>query len=139
MAQIRHALNTRRDDDFAAWYQDVISSAEMAEESGVRGCMVIRPWGFGIWERMQRLLDDGKLDPEHYRRLFIHVIDAQDEMMRLGESSKMNAEWDFLHHLFKIGRQTTDRWLTEAYDQLGTRSTVDTRAMFQGLGAQHHG
>ena len=30
----------------------------MAEESGVRGCMVIRPWGFGIWERMQRLLDD---------------------------------------------------------------------------------
>ena len=58
MPNIRHALNTRREDDFAAWYQDVISSAEMAEESGVRGCMVIRPWGFGIWERMQRLLDD---------------------------------------------------------------------------------
>ena len=37
MPNIRHALNTRRDDDFAAWYQDVISSAEMAEESGVRG------------------------------------------------------------------------------------------------------
>ena len=58
MAQIRHALNTKRDDDFAAWYQEVISAAEMAEESGVRGCMVIRPWGYGIWERMQRLLDD---------------------------------------------------------------------------------
>ncbi|PZT92195.1 MAG: proline--tRNA ligase [Citromicrobium sp.] len=58
MAQIRHALNARRADDFAAWYQEVISAAEMAEESGVRGCMVIRPWGFGIWERMQRLLDD---------------------------------------------------------------------------------
>ena len=58
MAQIRHALNTKRADDFAAWYQEVISAAEMAEESGVRGCMVIRPWGFGIWERMQRLLDD---------------------------------------------------------------------------------
>ena len=58
MAQIRHALNTRRDDDFAAWYQEVIAAAEMAEESGVRGCMVIRPWGYGIWERMQRLLDD---------------------------------------------------------------------------------
>ncbi len=57
-ANIRHALNTRRDDDFAAWYQDVISAADMAEESGVRGCMVIKPWGFGIWERMQRLLDD---------------------------------------------------------------------------------
>ena len=58
MAQIRHALNVKRADDFAAWYQEVISAAEMAEESGVRGCMVIRPWGFGIWERMQRLLDD---------------------------------------------------------------------------------
>ena len=58
MAQIRHALNTKREDDFAAWYQEVISAAEMAEESGVRGCMVIRPWGYGIWERIQRLMDD---------------------------------------------------------------------------------
>ncbi|WP_126172814.1 aminoacyl--tRNA ligase-related protein [Altericroceibacterium xinjiangense] len=55
---IRHALSTRREDDFAAWYQEVISAADMAEESGVRGCMVIKPWGWGIWERMQRLLDD---------------------------------------------------------------------------------
>ncbi len=58
MAQIRHALTTRRSDDFAAWYQEVITAADMAEESGVRGCMVIKPWGYGIWERMQRLLDD---------------------------------------------------------------------------------
>ena len=58
MAQIRHALSTKRADDFAAWYQDVITAADMAEESGVRGCMVIKPWGWGIWERMQRLLDD---------------------------------------------------------------------------------
>ncbi|WAT18354.1 proline--tRNA ligase [Aurantiacibacter sp. MUD11] len=58
MSAIRHALNTKREDDFAAWYQEVISAADMAEESGVRGCMVIKPWGYGIWERMQRLLDD---------------------------------------------------------------------------------
>ncbi|WP_375291363.1 proline--tRNA ligase [Qipengyuania sp.] len=58
MAQIRHALSTKRADDFAAWYQEVITAADMAEESGVRGCMVIKPWGWGIWERMQRLLDD---------------------------------------------------------------------------------
>jgi prolyl-tRNA synthetase len=58
VAQIRHALTTRRADDFAAWYQDVITAADLAEESGVRGCMVIKPWGWGIWERMQRLLDD---------------------------------------------------------------------------------
>ncbi len=58
MSAIRHALSTTREDDFAQWYQEVISEAEMAEESGVRGCMVIRPWGFGIWERIQRLMDD---------------------------------------------------------------------------------
>ncbi|GMM94360.1 proline--tRNA ligase [Qipengyuania sp. MTN3-11] len=58
MSTIRHALQIKREDDFAAWYQEVITAADMAEESGVRGCMVIKPWGYGIWERMQRLLDD---------------------------------------------------------------------------------
>jgi prolyl-tRNA synthetase len=57
MSTIRHALNIKREDDFAQWYQEVISAAGMAEESGVRGCMVIKPWGWGIWERMQHLLD----------------------------------------------------------------------------------
>lgn len=57
MSAIRHALSIKREDDFAAWYQEVISAADMAEESGVRGCMVIKPWGYGIWERIQRLLD----------------------------------------------------------------------------------
>ncbi|MDR7103253.1 proline--tRNA ligase [Croceicoccus sp. BE223] len=55
---IRHALDVTREADFAAWYQAVIAQADMAEESGVRGCMVIKPWGWGIWERIQRLLDD---------------------------------------------------------------------------------
>ena len=55
---IKHALPVTRDADFAAWYQAVIAEADMAEESGVRGCMVMRPWGYGIWERIQRLLDD---------------------------------------------------------------------------------
>jgi prolyl-tRNA synthetase len=55
---IKHALSTSRAADFAGWYQEVIAAADMAEESGVRGCMVIRPWGYGIWERIQRLMDD---------------------------------------------------------------------------------
>jgi len=55
---IKHALPVTREADFSAWYQSVISEADLAEESGVRGCMVIRPWGYGIWERIQRLLDD---------------------------------------------------------------------------------
>ena len=55
---MKHALSVTREQDFAAWYQAVIAEADLAEESGVRGCMVIRPWGYGIWERIQRLLDD---------------------------------------------------------------------------------
>jgi len=57
-AKIKHALTTTREGDFAQWYQEVIAEAEMAEESGVRGCMVIKPWGYGIWERIQKLMDE---------------------------------------------------------------------------------
>ena len=54
---IKHALNVTRTQNFASWYQEVISEGDLAEESGVRGCMVIRPWGYGIWERIQKLMD----------------------------------------------------------------------------------
>jgi prolyl-tRNA synthetase len=54
---MKHALNTSRAQNFAAWYQEVIAEADLAEESGVRGCMVIKPWGYGIWERIQKLMD----------------------------------------------------------------------------------
>jgi prolyl-tRNA synthetase len=54
---MKHALSVTRQQNFAAWYQEVISEADLAEESGVRGCMVIRPWGYGIWERIQKLMD----------------------------------------------------------------------------------
>jgi prolyl-tRNA synthetase len=57
ISNIKHALPVTRAQDFAAWYQAVISEADLAEESGVRGCMVIRPWGYGIWERIQKLMD----------------------------------------------------------------------------------
>jgi prolyl-tRNA synthetase len=51
------AITPRREEDFPEWYQQVIRAAELAEPSDVRGCMVIRPWGYGIWENMQRQLD----------------------------------------------------------------------------------
>ena len=49
---------TKRSDDYNQWYIDVVMRAEMADYAPVRGCMVIRPWGYAIWERMQRALDD---------------------------------------------------------------------------------
>src|SRR6187401_2051349 len=49
---------TTREADFSAWYNEVVLRAELADYSPVRGCMVIRPICYGIWERMQRALDD---------------------------------------------------------------------------------
>lgn len=56
-AAAKTAITPRRENDFPEWYQQVIRAAELAESSDVRGCMVIRPWGYGIWENMQRQLD----------------------------------------------------------------------------------
>ena len=50
------ALTTRAA-DFSAWYNELIARAELADYSPVRGCMVIRPNGYAIWEQMQRALD----------------------------------------------------------------------------------
>jgi prolyl-tRNA synthetase len=49
---------TTRAEDFSAWYNELVLKSELADYSPVRGCMVIRPNGYGIWERMQRALDD---------------------------------------------------------------------------------
>ena len=49
---------TKRSEDYSQWYIDIVTRAEMADYAPVRGCMVIRPWGYAVWERMQRALDD---------------------------------------------------------------------------------
>jgi prolyl-tRNA synthetase len=51
------AITPTREQDYPEWYQQVIKAAELAENSPVRGCMVIKPWGYGIWENLQREFD----------------------------------------------------------------------------------
>ncbi|MEI8365273.1 MAG: proline--tRNA ligase [Parachlamydiaceae bacterium] len=51
------AITPTRSQDYPEWFQQVVKHADMAENSPVRGCMVIKPWGYGIWEHMQRQLD----------------------------------------------------------------------------------
>ena len=68
------AISVTRENNFPKWYQEVIKEADMAENSGVRGCMVIKPWGFGIWENLQRRLDQRIRETGHqncYFPLFI--------------------------------------------------------------------
>ncbi|MFK4444760.1 prolyl-tRNA synthetase [Caballeronia udeis] len=54
----RNAISPTRAENYAEWYQQVIDAADLAENSPVRGCMVIKPWGYALWENMQRELDD---------------------------------------------------------------------------------
>lgn len=48
---------TTRSEDYSAWYNELVVKADLAENSGVRGCMVIKPYGYAIWEKMQAELD----------------------------------------------------------------------------------
>ena len=65
---------TKRSDDFSAWYNETVLRAELADYSPVRGCMVIRPRGYGIWERMQKQLDFMFKDTGHENAYFPMLI-----------------------------------------------------------------
>jgi len=76
------ALKNLREDNYPEWYQNVVAAADMAEVSASPGCMVIKPWGYGIWERIQRLLDDKIKETNHencYFPLFIPLSFFQKE------------------------------------------------------------
>lgn len=49
---------TSMDEDFAQWYTDIVKKAELSSYTSVKGCMVIRPYGYAIWEQMQHILDE---------------------------------------------------------------------------------
>ncbi|MBT4575842.1 MAG: proline--tRNA ligase [Candidatus Cloacimonetes bacterium] len=68
--QNRTAINPRRDEDYPSWYQEVVKAADMAESSDVRGCMVIKPWGYAIWENIQKNLDEMFKDTGHVNAYF---------------------------------------------------------------------
>ena len=53
----KSAITPTREENYPDWYQEVLKAADLAEHSPVRGCMVIKPWGYSIWENMQRVLD----------------------------------------------------------------------------------
>lgn len=88
---------------------------------------------------VDRLIDEGQLSGDEYRRLNVHIIEATDEMNPLGASSKLNSEWAFLIHLRDIGRRAAAHWIDQNFDQIGERSTVDLRAMFGEIGIAHRG
>jgi len=61
---------TRRKEDYSQWYNELVSKADLAEHSAVRGCMVIKPYGYAIWEKMQAALDKKFKDTGHSNAYF---------------------------------------------------------------------
>jgi prolyl-tRNA synthetase len=82
MSDVKTAITPRREQDYPNWYQEVVREADLAESSDVRGCMVIKPWGYGIWENIQRGLDRMFKATGHknaYFPLFIPLSDLATE------------------------------------------------------------
>lgn len=87
----KSALRITRQQNFADWYLEVIREADLAEHSGVRGCMVIKPWGYAIWERIQRKLDDLIRETGHencYFPIFIPLDLIEKEATHVGGFAK---------------------------------------------------
>lgn len=82
MKSEKTAIQPTRNQDFPEWYQQVVRTAELAENSPVRGCMVIKPWGYSLWENIQKTLDKMLKDTGHqnaYFPLFIPLRFMQRE------------------------------------------------------------
>ena len=60
----------KRSENYSQWYQDLVVKADLAENSAVRGCMVIKPYGYAIWEKMQAILDKMFKDTGHVNAYF---------------------------------------------------------------------
>ena len=99
------AITPTREENYAEWYQQVIRAADLAENSPVRGCMVIKPWGYSLWENMQRALDDMFKATGHqnaYFPLFIPLSFLQKEAAHVEGFAKECAV--VTHHRLEVAR-----------------------------------
>jgi prolyl-tRNA synthetase len=78
---------TKREENYSEWYNEIVEKADLAESSGVRGCMVIKPYGFAIWEKMQAQLDKRFKETGHQNAYFPIFIPKS-----LFEAEEKNAE-----------------------------------------------
>jgi len=98
------AINPTRDEDYPEWYQQVVRAAELAEPSSVRGCMVIRPWGYALWENIRSVLDRMFKETGHvnaYFPLFIPLSYLQKEAEHVEGFAKECAV--VTHHRLETG------------------------------------
>jgi prolyl-tRNA synthetase len=104
MSKPKTAITPTREENYAEWYQQVIAGADLAESSPVRGCMIIRPWGYALWENIQRALDDMIKATGHvnaYFPLFIPLSFLQKEAAHVEGFAKECAV--VTHHRLEAG------------------------------------
>jgi NTE family protein len=77
-----------------------------------------------------KLVDAGFDDGGRLKRMFMHCVDAEDEMRKLGVSSKLNAQWDFLMWLHELGRNRAGAFLDQHYDKIGRESSTEIGTRF---------
>jgi prolyl-tRNA synthetase len=102
----KNAISPTRQEDYPEWYQQVIRAADLAEVSAVRGCMVIKPWGYAIWENIQRVLDRMFKETGHqnaYFPLFIPLSYLEKEAEHVEGFAKECAV--VTHHRLEPGPQ----------------------------------
>jgi prolyl-tRNA synthetase len=101
---VQTAITPTRAQDYPEWYQQVVRAADLAETSDVRGCMVIKPWGYALWENIQRALDKMFKDTGHrnaYFPLFIPLSYFEKEAEHVEGFAKECAV--VTHHRLKPG------------------------------------
>src|SRR6186997_272172 len=122
------AISPTRSENYPEWYQQVIKAADLAEVSPVRGCMVIRPWGYAIWENIQRVLDRAFKDTGHenaYFPLFIPKSFLEKEAEHVEGFAKECAV--VTHHRLELnaeGKMVPASPLTEPFVVRPTSETI---------------
>ncbi len=104
MSKAKTAISPTRDENYPEWYQQVIQAADLAENSGVRGCMVIKPWGLSVWENIKRSLDKRFKETGHknaYFPLFIPLSYLEKEAQHVEGFAKECAV--ITHHRLEAG------------------------------------
>jgi prolyl-tRNA synthetase len=124
---VKTAITPTRADNYPEWYQQVIRGADMAEMSGVRGCMVIKPWGYGLWELLARDLDQRFKDTGHenaYFPLFIPLSLIEKEADHVAGFAKEMAV--VTHHRVVQGEDGKLHPAGELEEPLIVRPTSET-------------
>jgi prolyl-tRNA synthetase len=129
---MKNALRVRRSENFADWYQEVIREADLAENSGVRGCMVIKPWGFALWENLQQKLDRLIKETGHdncYFPIFIPVELMEKEASHVEGFAKEMAVVTHHRLVMKDGKLVPDGELESPLVVRPTSETIIGEAM----------